>query len=247
MMGQVTVKNALLNDIIWQKDTDCQFTITDNVVDVWRVDIGLHHPYIADLKKLLNEDEVARADRYIREKDKTRFIVSRAALKQIISKYIQQPPESINFIIGFNKKPQIASSPLKYNVSHSGNWALIAISNTNLGVDTEKFDLNFNYRSILDGNFTADEITFIGRSPQNFYLSWTRKEALTKATGQGLDENLKYIPSLDGLQLVDSSALLTETNWLVSSFYLDNENIGSVASDINSSIINFFDCLLTTK
>ncbi|WP_184543411.1 4'-phosphopantetheinyl transferase family protein [Mucilaginibacter sp. FT3.2] len=239
-MEQIEVDIRLLNNVEWHTAANCTFGL-DSGVDVWRVHIPSNQSNIAGLQKLLQPDEVARANRYVHDRDRVRFIVSRAALRQLLGKYTGQPAEAVRFIIGDNKKPYINGADLKYNISHSGTWVLIAIANTAIGVDTEKIDPAFNYSTILDDYFSLPEIHFIGQSAENFFLLWTRKEALTKATGQGLDDNLKYIPSLDGPQLTNNNVLISDKNWQVSSFKLDEENWATLVSVSDSKPIRLFD------
>ncbi|WP_295717015.1 4'-phosphopantetheinyl transferase superfamily protein [Mucilaginibacter sp.] len=239
-MGAVTVNIQFLDAVTWLNETECTFQLNDEV-DLWRVNISANQSNIANLLSLLQPDEIVRANRYLQEKDRTRFIVSRAALRQILGKYTNQSAVDLKFSIGTNKKPYISGTDIRYNVSHSADWVLIAIANTNVGVDTEKINPLFDFTSILEDNFSKAEIDFIGQSPQNFFLLWTRKEALTKATSQGLDENLKYMPSLDGLHPVDARMLLTDRNWQVKSFKIDGLNWGSVALESKIQKLNFFD------
>ncbi len=242
-MAQIEINIQLSDAIIWHPGTECNFK-PDDSVDIWRINIKGNQAYCPGLSTILLPDEVARANRYLQVKDRIRFMVSRIALRQIIGKYTGQPPEAVAFAIGENKKPFINGADLKYNISHSGDWVLIAVSNTAVGVDTEKIDPSFNYKTILEDNFSKKEIDYIGQSAKNFFLLWTRKEALTKATGQGLDENLKYIPCLDGIQYADGLSLLTDKNWLVNSFRVDEENWGTVVSENTFGPSSFFELSL---
>lgn len=243
-MRTVTVNVQFLDAFTWFNEPECTFQV-NNQVDLWRVNISANQSNIAHLLSLLQPDEIARANRYMQEKDRTRFIISRAILRQILGKYINQVAADLKFVIGVDKKPYIVGADIKYNVSHSANWVLIAIANTNVGVDTEKINPLFDFSSILEDNFSKAEIDFIGESPQNFFLLWTRKEALTKATGQGLDENLKYMPSLDGLHPADARVLITDKNWQIKSFKIDEMNWGSVALESKIQKLNFFDFIST--
>ncbi|SDD32200.1 4'-phosphopantetheinyl transferase [Mucilaginibacter pineti] len=239
-MSKVEVSIQFLNAVEWHTRAACDFTLTSGV-DVWRIDINANARYIDKLLTTLQPDEVARANRYLQERDRTRFIVSRASLRHIIGKYTNQPEAAITFTVGANKKPYVDGHSLKYNVSHSGNWVVIAVANSDIGADTETIDHTFPYQSILSDNFSDAEADFIGQSAEKFYLLWTRKEALTKATGQGLDDNLQHIPCLDGQQTADNRLLLTEKNWQVKSFNLDNKNIASVVAEADAAGMSFFE------
>jgi 4'-phosphopantetheinyl transferase len=245
-MAAVTINVQFLDTVKWFDETECTFQLNDEV-DLWRINIAANQSNIANFLSLLQPDEVARANRYLQEKDRTRFIISRATLRQILGKYTNQSAADLKFSIGTNKKPYIKGADIKYNVSHSADWVLIAIANTNVGVDTEKINPLFDFTSILEDNFSKAEIDFIGQSPQNFFLLWTRKEALTKATGQGLDENLKYMPCLDGLHPADARVLITDKNWQIKSFKIDGMNWGSVALESKIQQLNFFDYIYLAK
>jgi 4'-phosphopantetheinyl transferase len=241
-MAQVMIDIRHLDKVSWQAKNECGFK-PGECVDVWRVNIAANQDHLDQARLILQQDELIRANRYQQEKDRVRFIVSRVALRNLMSRYTNQPAASVTFNIGSNKKPYVDGSDLKYNVSHSDTWVLIAIANSDVGVDTETISASFPFQSILADNFSNAEIEFTGRSAENFYLLWTRKEALTKATAQGLDENLKFIPSLDGSHVTDSHIIKTEKNRLINSFKIDCENWGTVVSKDNTSTLRFFDYL----
>ncbi|MDB5017259.1 MAG: hypothetical protein JWQ84_2091, partial [Mucilaginibacter sp.] len=72
-------------------------------------------------------------------------------------------------------------------------------------------------------------------------MLWTRKEALTKATGKGLDEDLKLIPALDGVNLADSSIISSSSDLIVNSFKLHDQYMASIATGNTISEIKFWD------
>jgi len=85
----------------------------------------------------------------------------------------------------------------------------------------EKIDPDFSYEDILATGFSVSEINLIKKSasPRSyFYLHWTRKEALTKATAKGLDDNLIAVPCLDGLHTVGAEITGPAESWTISSF-----------------------------
>ncbi|MDN3579779.1 4'-phosphopantetheinyl transferase family protein [Mucilaginibacter flavus] len=238
-MAQIEVEINFLEDNEWQVASQCNFNI-DEGVDIWRINIANQSADIDKYLAILQPEEIARANRYMQQKDRVRFIVSRAGLRLILTRYLHQNASEIIFKANANKKPYIEGSSLKYNVSHTTDWVLIAIANSDVGVDTEKIDPSFDFPSILPDYFSPAETVFISHSPENFFLLWTRKEALTKATSQGLDENLKQIPSLGGPQFTDNSILLTDKNWIVNSFKLDSLNFGSVVVEQHIKKSRFF-------
>jgi 4'-phosphopantetheinyl transferase len=83
-------------------------------------------------------------------------------------------------------------SRLTFNVSHSGDLALIAIAtDSDIGVDLECIREQPDYVEIARRFFSAGEVDQLHRLPshlhaQAFLSCWTRKEAYAKACGEGL-------------------------------------------------------------
>ncbi|WP_413667633.1 4'-phosphopantetheinyl transferase superfamily protein [Mucilaginibacter sp. Mucisp86] len=249
-MEVVKVEIRYLDNVEWQQDVSLNLT-TNAHVDVWRIKIVGHLPFIEQFIKLLLPDEIIRAERYYQEKDRQRFVVSRCALRIILGRYLGQQPENIRFEIGANKKPFVKTTgaTVNYNVSHSDEWVTIAVSKTGVGIDTEKIDRSFAYKEILADNFSEDEISFINQSnpEEKFILLWTRKEAITKLTSQGLDERLKYIPSLDGNHQINNKIINSSKAIKLITFKLDDNNLATLAYESEDQVaIRFHDIGLTS-
>jgi 4'-phosphopantetheinyl transferase len=247
-MDAVKVEISYLDKIEWQKDINLNRPI-DTHVDVWRIRIAEHLSSIGEFSILLQPDEINRAGRYYQQKDRQRFIVSRIALRVILGKYLNQQPADIRFEIGPNKKPIVKTTDVavSYNVSHSDEWATIAVSKTRVGIDTEKIDRSFAYKEILADNFSEDEIHFINQNnpEEKFILLWTRKEAITKLTSQGLDERLKDLPSLDGNHQINNKIINSSKAIKLITFKLDNNNLTTLAYESEDQVvIRFFDIAL---
>lgn len=216
-------------------------------VDIWRIPVSNDPQQLDNFKNILHEEELVRAARYHQEKDTRRFITGRAMLRVILGKYLHLQPRDIQFEMGSNKKPFIKNPvlvDLKYNISHAGNWILFGISGSELGVDVEKIDQIFFYEEVLPISFNDIEINSIenAASPRSsFYLYWTRKEALTKATSQGLDDHLTAVPCLDGLHTVSEEVAGGIKSWIINSFTVDDNHIASVAYHPEQKTIRFFD------
>jgi 4'-phosphopantetheinyl transferase len=243
-MGLIKIGNRSETGPTWMSAETCDFTPGDNA-DIWRLNISLNSPLLEDFKLILRQDEIDRANRYLREKDRTRFIVSRGALRQILGIYLNIPPAAIEFAEGENKKPYIVNpgnTGLYYNLSHSNNWILIAIANSEIGVDTEFVNPDFDYREIINDVFSPGEVDFIkqGNLSKLFFTLWTRKEALIKATGQGMDENFKVIPCMDGDHDMDHNVGSANNDWHVSTFELNENYVASIATNSGVNRIRFW-------
>ncbi len=161
-------------------------------VHVWRIALDAPRQDVSRLRHLLSDDERARADRFRFEKHRRRFIVRRGATRLILARYTSLDPAAQRFDIDANGKPFLAGASLQFNRSHSGELALLAVSrDRRLGVDIERIDPGADVNGIADACFSESERWFLGSVPEPrravaFYAVWTRKEAIVKATGEGL-------------------------------------------------------------
>lgn len=128
-----------------------------------------------------------KASAYLFERDKNLSLGAELLLNyglQQIAPQIARPAEHSADVYG---KPRLTASPLHFNLSHSGTYAVCAISDMPVGVDVEqeaKVDLN-----IARKFFHPDEYDRIlaCQNPTNcFFKYWVLKESYLKAVGQGL-------------------------------------------------------------
>mgnify|MGYP003607498460 FL=1 len=187
----------------------------------------------SELATYLNYTEINRAERFHKELDKNRFIICRSILKIVLAAYTKLDAKNINLDYHFNKKPYLASHPsLHFNVSHSEDYAVIAISHNKVGIDIEYIAKDFDFNEILSDVFNDNEILSIQKATDKkhaFYTSWTRKEAFVKALGKGIDDDFKNIPCLDGEHSLDSNQLNSNENWQIYSFDLADQYKAAVA------------------
>ena len=200
-------------------------------VAIFRMPVAASLAFAPQAAAVLTADEQLRAQRYHRTQDHDRFLLGRAALRLVLGAYAGLTPASLHFDLGANKKPMLREAPeLHYNVSHAGDWVLLAVAGAEVGLDVERLDPLFAFREILDHSFSAAEKEFIERSPvpyQAFYQLWTRKEAFVKATGRGIDAEFSQMPALDGQHQVAAPSQVHR--WVVSSFEAATGYVAAVA------------------
>lgn len=81
-------------------------------------------------------------------------------------------------------KPYLKHGPC-FNLSHSGQFAALAVSDQPVGLDLQ--DMTHNPSPQLANRwFTAEEAAWIHEQPDRFFHVWTRKESVVKALGLGL-------------------------------------------------------------
>ena len=152
-------------------------------------------------RRLLNSDELGRAARFHSAKLASRWIVSRARLREILANHLGVAPASLAFRDGRNGKPLLAGigKTIHFNLSHSEGLALIAVCETaEVGVDVEYERAIPSWPSVAKRVFTSAELAAIeaadpARQQHCFYRAWTRKEALIKTTGEGFSADLSGI------------------------------------------------------
>jgi 4'-phosphopantetheinyl transferase len=165
-------------------------------VTVWSVALHEIIAHAGALVRYLAEPEHARAQRFVFSHDRDRFIVCRAALRQVLASYLGLEPAAIEFRYGEHGKPelspQLMTTPLQFNVSHTDECALIAVSTTaRLGVDVEKVRPEIVTRNLAAEIFCPAELSSLfalppARVPEAFFKGWCAKEAYLKGTGKGL-------------------------------------------------------------
>jgi 4'-phosphopantetheinyl transferase len=123
----------------------------------------------------------------------------RAYVRRLLAAYVGVESSSLSFVAGTHGKPALASGAMCFNVSHSGNVALVAVARKEVGVDVERVEPERAFGPIADQLFARTEAALLRGLPATerirvFYSLWTRKEAYVKATGHGLSHPLRSLP-----------------------------------------------------
>ncbi|BAV05298.1 4'-phosphopantetheinyl transferase [Filimonas lacunae] len=155
---------------------------------VFRVNVSDSFVACDKFEYLLTDKEQARAARYRKLDDYQRFTVGRVALKLLLAKFANVPANKVVVQQQGAEKP-FTELPVSFNVSHSGNWVVLAFSALPVGVDVEFINNHFSYRNMLPATFHPQEIAYIEQSSnslEQFYRLWTAKEAWFKKEGAGV-------------------------------------------------------------
>ena len=214
-------------------------------VDIWQV--GIAEPEsmaLPALLRLLSNEERARAERFRFSRGRTEFIVARAGLRSILSRYLDVGPARMQFRYAALGKPCLAflegQLPLQFNVSHSHGLAVYAVTTAcEVGVDVEKIRASVATERIAQRYFSARELAdFLRVQPEQrvraFFNCWTRKEAYLKARGSGLAAPLDQFdvtltPGEPAMLLEDRSHP-DEASWHLTHLDPGADYIGAVAT-----------------
>src|SRR5947207_1179517 len=168
------------------------FTLGAGDVHVWRVPLAPPAGPLAALASTLRDDERARAARFHFERDRTAFTAARGALRTLLGRYLDHPPDQLIFGYLDKGKPYLITPPgdLQFNISHSGQLALLAfVRGRAIGVDIEQRRPLRDLLSLARTSFSPSEyVALCGLPPADhlhaFFSCWSRKEAFIKATGE---------------------------------------------------------------
>jgi 4'-phosphopantetheinyl transferase len=175
-----------------------QLLLRSDRIDLWASLIedarlaGLFHEYRSMLSRRERDQEAA----FRFAKDRERFLVTRALVRTVLSRYAAVPPSAWDFGSTQHGRPFLlprASVPVTatFNVSHTNELIILAVGVRRiLGVDVES--LARKARPAVTARwFTADEKAALSALPpdqrdRRFVELWTLKESYVKASGEGL-------------------------------------------------------------
>lgn len=179
------------------------FQVDDGGVHVW-VASGMHSD-VHDLDllqmadRMMSPSERVRASTFVFDRDRRAYIASRVVLRRLLGGVLGMDPASVEFEADANGKPRLKGDALRFNLSHSGDLLLLALTKAgDIGVDVEccrpleALELSRRF-------FCAEEADWIESITGNrrlaaFFRLWTLKEAYLKATGKGLSHPLDEVP-----------------------------------------------------
>ncbi len=168
------------------------FELAGNQVLVQVVDTARLAGEQQTLRKFLSSEDLARLERYSVRAPGDMFLAARGALRLTLARVLGQQPADIAIATHEHGKPFLPEHPgLFFNVSHSRTLALIALARHPVGVDVEYLLRSVDYAAVMRRFFSDAEreewLQFGIPSQQHaFFRGWTRKEAILKATGEGI-------------------------------------------------------------
>src|SRR5437763_1479523 len=154
-------------------------------------DEGLHAAY----RSVLSADELAQEPRFYFARDRRRYLVTRALVRTVLSRYAAVRHAEWSFSTNAYGRPEIANAQtddLRFNLSHTHSLIALAVTRGRaLGVDVENFRAREISIDIADHYFAPPEVAALAAVPRaqqqyRFFEYWTFKESYIKARGMGL-------------------------------------------------------------
>lgn len=169
-------------------------------IDLWFW--GLSEPTAGArrLEAVLSEGEKARMARFKFAHDQLAFLLCRARVRRLLSRYTRTPPVDIRFGEAGRGKPTLiapdGTPPLAFNLSHTDGLACLGISTNapSIGVDIERIrpiEDDFSAYALTKPEAATVHATGKDRRDRAFFHHWTGKEAFLKGPGEGLWQSLE--------------------------------------------------------
>lgn len=176
------------------------------------VDVSLAFNHWHFLLKSISEEQKVKALKFKNEKDQARSLISSYLVNSLSDQKLLKKEMG---------KPYFENGPY-FNISHSGKYVIMGISESEVGVDIEE---NSNKdMSALVRIFNESEAKMI-KEHADFYFLWCAKESLIKCFGGSVSQ-IKEVPSLplNGLKTFKGKDYQSQT-------FLFDKHIISVTSE----------------
>jgi 4'-phosphopantetheinyl transferase len=167
-------------------------------------------------ESLLTPNERQRAGRFRMPRVREQFVACRGQLRRLLAGYTGLTPHDVPIQYLDGGKPVLPPTfGVEFNVSHSDGFAVFAISRSRVGVDVERDRTMPQAHDLVERFFSRDERDRLLKLHEPelsaaFFRCWTRKEAILKAVGRGIQSLECCTVSIDEtteprlLQLVDT-------------------------------------------
>ena len=154
-------------------------------------DEQLHAAY----RELLNPAEREQEPRFYFARDRRRYLVTRALVRTVLSRYAAVDPKDWVFGANAYGRPEIVNAEgagLSFNISHTHSMIVLGVTKERaLGVDVENVVSREAAINVANHYFAPPEVATLNAAPQHeqhfrFFEYWTFKESYIKARGMGL-------------------------------------------------------------
>jgi 4'-phosphopantetheinyl transferase len=154
---------------------------------------------------VLDGDERARADRFVAPDLQRRYVAAHVALRVVLGELLGAEPGEVRIARRpcvrcerLHGRPYVVDASFSFSLSHSGDVALVATCEGHaVGIDVEcvrplRDPLRLARHVADDRELVALADRSEAERHQAFFELWVRKEAIVKATGEGIGHARRY-------------------------------------------------------
>lgn len=209
----------------------------------------------------ITPDDYEKVRAYRHKDDTLAVLAGRLFIRQAVKQFTDEDWAGIEFMRTEKGKPYLVKPQccpsFGINVSHQGDYTVFAGSCTNkVGIDVMRLDMcrgnktADEYITSMAKSASADELRNMRGQPTDqmkmsiFYRYWCLKEAILKATGQGIVDDLsRYDFRIDTGDRYKNGAFITSTyvlvdgkkddQWLFEESFVDHTHVAAVCREKN--------------
>jgi 4'-phosphopantetheinyl transferase len=225
-------------DVTWSERKGIEMPL-EGTVHLWFATLDDLRPSLDAFQASLDPVEQDRAERFRFKHDRERFVLGHGLLRMLLGNYLKRDGSLIRMARGPFGKPYLERKRLRFNFSDTKDAILVGFtSGQELGVDIETMAREVDHAAVSEHYFTRSEIAAIqagdpAGGKARFLDLWTRKEAVLKACGVGIMDDLRSL-RVDGARNVmviehDAFVKMAAPEYHVHSFRLGHSHLASVA------------------
>ena len=182
--------------------------------------------FFADTQNNFSEEFIDKISKYKRWEDAKATVLGRLLLAYGLKHFYNYDLDQLKMRYSKDKKPYLEDSAIQFNISHSKELIVCAITSLgDVGVDVEKIN-ELNIDDFKD-QFSSLEYRRMRNSKnalESFYHHWTQKEAIVKAHGSGLN-----IP-LNSFEINNNTAIIANKQYFLKEIFLNSQYKCNVAT-----------------
>lgn len=217
-------------------------------IALWVATLDELRPYSAEYTDSLDTAERDRMKRFRFDGDRERYVLGHGLLRQLLGTLVGRRAADLQFERGRYGKPFLIDTPITFNMSDTKDAVAIAVgTDRDLGVDIETMSRKVDHDAVGQHYFTPEEMASIGSSPdqkRRFLDYWTRKEAVLKASGVGIMDDLRVLrvdAPLNRMTITHAAFIaMAAPEYHLRTWHLGESHIISLASSREVGAIRFF-------
>jgi 4'-phosphopantetheinyl transferase len=160
-------------------------------VRVYFADVADFSDLNIEAARWLTLEELRRAEKFIRAQPRAEFLLARLLLRRFLHRLASEVART-ELAIAERGKPFLPGAHLHFNLAHSGGRVALALCrDAPVGVDLERCDAGRDFASLKRAALCKEEHKLDqSEKHTDFFRRWCLKEALLKATGDGLTKSM---------------------------------------------------------